>query len=169
MTHLRPCVVWCMSELYVSYRLELEWGRGRIFDMEIAQMFQRLVADAKSLKVPERPSITNKAQRLLCASWLKMSCAHSLVCRRMDALCFSWCTEEFLHILIPIEQQTCLCLQAHENCVIHGMGEYSRTEERCMFRRCKASALYTMICSGQYPACKTLQAAHATLHLPSAS
>ena len=32
-------------------RLELEWGRGRIFDMDIAQMFQRLVADAKHLKV----------------------------------------------------------------------------------------------------------------------
>ncbi|KAK9856828.1 hypothetical protein WJX84_005321, partial [Apatococcus fuscideae] len=41
-------------------RLELEWGRGRIFDMEIAQMFQRLVADAKSLKVT---SVSEKEDR----------------------------------------------------------------------------------------------------------
>lgn len=32
-------------------RLELEWARDRVFDMDIAQMFQRLVADAKHLRV----------------------------------------------------------------------------------------------------------------------
>ncbi len=40
-----------LNDFCVIARLELEWGRGRIFDMDIAQMFQRVVADAKHLKV----------------------------------------------------------------------------------------------------------------------
>ena len=31
--------------------ITLEWGRGRLFDMDVAQMFKKVVADGQQLKV----------------------------------------------------------------------------------------------------------------------
>ena len=41
-------------------RLELEWERGRVFDSDVASVFQRVVADSKILRITH---VSNKEER----------------------------------------------------------------------------------------------------------
>lgn len=51
--------LWCVFPC----RLDLEWQRGRVFDSDVAAVFQRVVADAKVLRIAHVSSKEERRQR----------------------------------------------------------------------------------------------------------
>ena len=59
--------------------LDLDWARGRIFDLDVAQMFKKVVMDGKSLKVCS-------LHRHLQSLQLVFPCIHSYICMCIDSV-----------------------------------------------------------------------------------